>query len=575
MQKEERDVLQPRPASEGGGGPEAGKGAKAEELEQLRRLLLANEQERLGDLEKAVAKGGVDAKRLSDLLPDAILLRGEGDQGLPRALAPTLEASFEDSVKRNPRTLANVIYPIIGPAIRQSIRNALTSLSEGFNEALEHSFSARGIGWRIEAWRTGRPFSEVVLLHSLVYRVEQVFLVHTQTGLLLEHVYAPSVRARDPELVSSMLAALRDFVEDSFSDGELRQQLSQVSFQELTLVVQPGPAAVVAAVVRGAPPTELRKKLEATVEQIHTERAEELAAFEGDPAPFRATVPLLEECLVEHRRERRRGPSRAIGLFVVGAILAVITVWALGRARDEHRWEAAVEALRGEPGLVVVDVDDAERRVRGMRDRLSRDPSEVLAGVDFDPDEIQFEWTSFASHEPQLVLAHARDILDPPDSVGTRLVSGVLYLSGRATHAWVQRATQLAPALQGILRVDSEALIDADSERASQARDTLEALRLRFTPQSAVLPSGAWEARDLTQVVAHLVQAADFVGGLRRIDVIGSVLPSEDPGQALQRAESVRSRLRSEVPRSVFIVTDVASEPADFPEVTFSAVLAR
>ena len=84
----------------------------------------------------------------------------------------------------------------MGPAIRRAIAEALRAMVDSFNQVLQHSLSARALRWRVEAWRTGRPFAEVVLSHSLVYRVEQVFLVHRDTGLLLQHVAADPQRPR-------------------------------------------------------------------------------------------------------------------------------------------------------------------------------------------------------------------------------------------------------------------------------------------------------------------------------------------------------------------------------------------
>ena len=87
----------------------------------------------------------------------------------------------------------------MGPAIRQAIRQALQSLTQSLNQTVEHSFSLKGLRWRIEAWTTGRPFAEVVLLHTLRYRVEQAFLIHRDTGLLLQHVATETAIVRDQE----------------------------------------------------------------------------------------------------------------------------------------------------------------------------------------------------------------------------------------------------------------------------------------------------------------------------------------------------------------------------------------
>jgi hypothetical protein len=56
-------------------------------------------------------------------------------------------------------------------------------MMQSFNQTIDHSLSFKGLAWRIEAWRTGRPFAEVVLLHTLRFRVEQLFLIHRDTGL--------------------------------------------------------------------------------------------------------------------------------------------------------------------------------------------------------------------------------------------------------------------------------------------------------------------------------------------------------------------------------------------------------
>jgi predicted ABC-class ATPase len=61
------------------------------------------------------------------------------------------------------------------------------------NHSLDISISWQGVKWRLEAMRTGKPFGEVVLLHTLRYRVEQVFPIQRESGLLLLHVAAKAV----------------------------------------------------------------------------------------------------------------------------------------------------------------------------------------------------------------------------------------------------------------------------------------------------------------------------------------------------------------------------------------------
>ena len=58
----------------------------------------------------------------------------------------------------------------------------------------------------------GNTFAEVVLRHTLVYQVEHAFLIHGHTGLLIAHAAAENATSQDPQLVSSMLTAIQDFI---------------------------------------------------------------------------------------------------------------------------------------------------------------------------------------------------------------------------------------------------------------------------------------------------------------------------------------------------------------------------
>jgi len=104
--------------------------------------------------------------------------------------------------------------------------------------------------WRLEAIRTKRSFAEVVLLHTLVYRVEEIFLIHTQSGILLQHVGAEANHGKDPDLVSGMLTAIQEFVKDSFNSqtGEMLDTLRMDG--DHSVWIEQGPHAMLAAVIR-------------------------------------------------------------------------------------------------------------------------------------------------------------------------------------------------------------------------------------------------------------------------------------------------------------------------------------
>ncbi len=532
-------------AEKGAAGEEPAPDAKPE-LEQLRELLVGHEQRELRELRERFDRAEVTAEDVQRVLPDAVLLRSRSDDQLSEALTPTIEGAIEGSVRRNPQALADAIFPVIGPAIRKSIREAMSSLLESINRTVEHSLSPTGIRWRLEAARTGRPFAEIVLKHSLVYRIEQVFLIHAETALLLEHVVAPTVATTDPEMVSSMLGAIQDFVSDSFSAGE--RDIQTVEFGELTLQVASGPHALVACVVRGISPPTLREEMQQTVEDIHASRSKDLRVFGGDVAPFVMTRPSLQGLLVEQRAEKEKKKNRvgpAVLMVAVPVVVLGLAIWAFNSYHASRRWSGALDALLEEPGVVVIeaDLDDGVHRIRGLRDAAARDPLELLQQHGIAAETVDARWEPYHALEPSLVVRRARTALAPPDSVQMELRGETLVVWGRADHAWIERAEAEARFVVGVTALDLSTLIDEDAEAARSRAGNLSNRSISFAPGSARLDY-SYSRTELSRFcdsIDELVDTALFAGLRVRVVVHGGKAANEDdPRLAAARAEAVR-----------------------------------
>ena len=342
------------------GPPPAGYSPAGEELAELRELLLGADRRRILEIERRLDAAGVTGEELAELLPEAIVLRARRDRQLARALAPTIETAISESVRRNPREIATAIFPVLGPAIRKAIAEALAGLAASINHAIEHSISPRGLAWRVEGWRTGVPYAQVVLKHALIYRVEQVFLIHADTSLLLAQAAPPDRALADADLVSGMLTAIRDFVGDAFGPEREAGGLRTFCVGELTVLVEQGPAAILAAVVRGQAPESLHQRLQETLEAVHSQFAAALTQFDGDAAPFEPAVPLLEGCLETRLSTDRPGETRGRALWLP-----------LGHRRDAHRSDCRLADRSVQPRV--------ERRAGSTPSRARNRPRECGA----------------------------------------------------------------------------------------------------------------------------------------------------------------------------------------------------
>jgi OOP family OmpA-OmpF porin len=493
-------------------------GAPDDDLESIRSILVGPAEQQLRTLQARMDDRFSHAREVGSVLPQALLHRAQ-DPELARALRTPVERAITDAVRENPQPLADAIFPIIGPAIRRAVAATLATMLESFNRTLEHSISWRSLQWRFEAFRTGKPFGEVVLLHTLLYRVEQVFLVHRESGLLLQHVQAGAAPVQDAQMVSAMLTAIRDFVSDSFRVGE-QESLDALRVGELSVWIEQGPSAIVAVVIRGTAPQELRQVLQRAVETIHVQFGNALDAFKGDTQPFEPSRPILEECLQAGYRGEAHPPARRVWVLAALVLLG-LGVWLAFSWREQRRWTGYLDRLKQEPGLVVISAGRSGGRyvVAGLRDPLARDPATLLRESALSPADVAGRWDPYEALLPPFVLARAHRILNPPAGVSLTLENGVLAASGAGTAAWIADARRMAPLIAGISGFDDSAMVAATLSALIQRIESATILFARGTPTP--LDGQSEPVRALAADLKELDLLAAATGRAFRIDVRG------------------------------------------------------
>jgi outer membrane protein OmpA-like peptidoglycan-associated protein len=525
--KSSRDPLEFRKPAENSSAPEPEPPPRDDEqlYEELRELILAPEQQALKELHQRVDDPVSRTEDVGSVVAEAIQLRRKrgGDEALSAAMAPTIETALRESVRKDPGTLADALFPVMGPAIRRSILETLRSYLESFNQVLDQSLSVKGLKWRIEALRTGRTFTEVALLHSLVFRVEQVFLIHKKTGLPLGHVSAPSVAMQDPSLVSGMLSAIQDFVRDSFHTSQ-EQGINRMNVGDLDVWIEQGPYAIVACVIRGIAPRDLRDRMAEVLENVHRDYAAQLDTFDGDSSVFVKVNHELARCLEHRYREEAQPRGFGFVYAAAGLILLLVGGWLGWRAVQYSWWEHLVNAFREQPGYVITSFgrENGKFVVRGMRDPLSADPAVVIKSSNVNPASGEFRWGGYYALDDSIVQQRATALLAPPAGAKLAVTDGVLQVSGSATANWVRETQTKALLVPGIRSVQFASELDPGHLAFTEARAAIENSVIKFPLDSAALSSAErGSVGKLAQNVQSLLDAARALHQDISIQVVG------------------------------------------------------
>ncbi len=439
-------------------------GLQDKELENLRRLLFSRELELLKKLEHNQEEKGYYIEKVSEVLSESIALRSGKDSSLNIVLESIVDDIFKISLKRRKNDFVNMLFPLIGPVIRKSISETFLSMLGNISQSLDVAFSWKGLRWRFESWRSGKSFNEIVLSHTVLYRVEQVFFIHSETGLSLAHVQNDEVAGQDADMVSGMLTAIQDFVKDGFSENS---NLNSLNLGELTLVIEKNDVACLVCVVRGIVPSEFRITLAETLELMMVEFADLFDDFSGDTEPFLSSVRYLEALLISrHIEEETKLPFWTKAVPV--GILSFLLLWGIwvgySKITRNALLERAVASLHDQPGIILTNVikhSDAPWDILAFKDKLARSPEEILKENGFLPDLLNFKTVPFVSHDRSIILRRVKEALAPPEDVQMELQEdGTLILTGNASLPWIVRSRNMAVSIPGVKSVDVSGLHD-------------------------------------------------------------------------------------------------------------------
>ncbi|MCD4719135.1 MAG: OmpA family protein [Desulfobacula sp.] len=467
------------------------KAGGSETLDVLKDLLLKDEKEQIQRIENRLDDPMVRAKEISQSLAEAISLSIMSHNKISRVLQPVIDDSIKISVKNNPKALADAISPALGPGIRKAITSTIMGMIQSLNHVLNHSFSIQGIKWRFEAFRTRKQFAEIVMLHTLLYQVEQIFLIHRESGIVLEHVVAKDIIIQDPDLVSGMLTAIQDFVNDSFHTDAHDDLETLRMGSDRSVWIENGEHALIAAVIRGTPPVDLRIKYRELIEEIHIKAGSALEKFDGDPLPFSIFREHLKDGLQSQEKKNQKRTSPLLWCtFII--ILSIVGIWGFTIFKTHQLWHQYLNRLETQKGLIILSTQKKEGKyqIYGLRDPMAKDPRNLLQKKEKEHLAIISHWEAFYSLDPEFVFNRAQQILNPPSTVSLALSGNIIIAKGQASQAWIETFQTTASTLPGIHGFNDDMIKNIDKKKLDIILKKLRAIKIYFESNSTKFIKG-------------------------------------------------------------------------------------
>ena len=371
-------------------------------LDKVRELLIGRDDEFVQEKLNRDAKGIV-----TNVVSEALFDRETKDGSVNKVLVPLVEKSLHRSIEANSDKIVGTLYPLVGTLVRKAVSSFLVEFVERTNALIENSLSPKSVSWRFKAWQSGIRYSEYVASQIYQYQVQQLLVIHRETGTLLHSISSDPDKEKDADLISSMLVAINDFVADAFgvTSTESENELGEIKTEDFTLLIKIGPQALLVAAVTGSIPPEVRGKLQQALEDFHQFYQQPLLNYEGDNAPFDGCETILSDCLISERKEGEGKKSkRLIGAVVLLAIFLGLAVLSFMRL-SLSILKSDLHELTPPPGIIVTDtyISNGNVHAKVLRDPIATSIESWFSENGIDTERVTVIEEPFVSLKPSVV----------------------------------------------------------------------------------------------------------------------------------------------------------------------------
>jgi len=434
------------------------------DLAKLRSIILGEENQTVQELKERVFNLNRRSQDVAQILPDALerITEEKHKQALGRALSGPLEDAVKLSIKNDPKTFSDLLYPVILPAIRRAVSEMLRTFIERIDRTVSQRFSLKSLKWRWESIRTGVPFSEILLRNTVIYSVEQAILICRKSGLLIQHSFTEDAKHTDSDAVSGMLMAIQSFVQDSFVEND--EMLQRITIGEHIVYLVDGPYAILACVVHGVPPASFMNDMREVLEKMHALEPDTLKNYSGNKSELSILKPLLDRCLhVEYKEEEDSSEDKnkyngiiKTAVWSLTAIVLLLTGYLVFNKVQTNKVGEYVASLNQQPGIRVLNYYKSEGlwKLEGLMDPAAKITKPQKQSFFLDPEKIQLDLIAFQGMDDSVILNRSEETLNLSASLETTLKDKTLSISGKSQAHWYLNTNNLKVLPAGVSRLD-------------------------------------------------------------------------------------------------------------------------
>jgi hypothetical protein len=216
-------------------------------------------------------------------------LNGSSNSEISKVLAPLISSSMKEQVHQQKDSIVDALYPIMGNMISKYVTNAFKEMMVDVNYKLQDTLSSQTIKRKIKSKIYNISEAELLMKESNIAKVNSIFLIHKESGMLILDIHREDNQKIDePEMVASMLSAIKSFVNDWISNQDEMSEVSEIEYGNSSILIESAGSSYLAVVINGKSDFKLQEQISLTLSKVILNHAIEISKYDGDAGTIKS-----------------------------------------------------------------------------------------------------------------------------------------------------------------------------------------------------------------------------------------------------------------------------------------------
>ncbi len=229
-------------------------------------------------------------------LLDALERQIQDEDALIETITPVIAGAIRTNISESRDEMVDALYPIMGKLVQRSVTEAMRDLAQRIDQQMRRTLDVQSFWRRLRARLRGISDAEMAMRDALPLAVEEIFLIHRESGLLLLHLSPNGKTDEDSDIISGMLTAITEFTQDAFGRNE-DESLNEIQYGGRSILLEVAHFVYMAIVINGFESSGFRSEMRETMIAIEHRYASSLRHYDGDASRFQESKNLLATLL--------------------------------------------------------------------------------------------------------------------------------------------------------------------------------------------------------------------------------------------------------------------------------------